>query len=191
MTPLKELLSHVKPQRRISVEYAGEFMPIKTNVTRLLDARQINYETREYDGSTFHSAEEVAALIGAPVEHVYKTIVVLREAKAKKPLLVMIAAGREIDLKKLAASLGEKKLKVAKHDEAEALTGLQVGGISALALLNKPFEVCLDRPALALTHLHLSGGQRGLDVKLAVTDLIALSKAQIVEATTEDGLRTA
>ena len=158
---------------------------MKTNVTRLLDSRKVHYETHEYDGSTFHSAEEVAALIGVPVEHVYKTIVVLREdAKAgKKPLLVMIAAQCEIDLKKLAASVGEKKLKVAKHDEAEALTGLQVGGISALALLNKPFEPCLDQSALALTHIHISGGQRGLDVKVAVKDLIALSKAKIVEAT--------
>ena len=58
---------------------------MKTNVTRLLDSRKIPYETNEYDGSTFHSADEVAALIGVPVEHVYKTIVVLREDKGKKP----------------------------------------------------------------------------------------------------------
>ena len=156
---------------------------MKTNVTRLLDSRKIKYEASEYDGSTFHSAEEVATLIGVPVEHVYKTIVVLREEKGKKPLLVMIAANHEIDLKKLAASVGEKKLKIARHDEAEAMTGLQVGGISALALLSKPFEVCLDQSATALSHIHISGGQRGLDVKLAVTDLIVLSKAKIVEAT--------
>jgi Cys-tRNA(Pro)/Cys-tRNA(Cys) deacylase len=58
-----------------------------------------------------------------------------------------------------------------------------VGGISALALLSKPFEVCLDRSATALSHIHISGGQRGLDVKVAVKDLIALSKAKVVEAT--------
>ena len=156
---------------------------MKTNVTRLLDSRKVHYETNEYDGSIFHSAEQVAALIGVPVDHVYKTIVVLREEKGKKPLLVMIAANREIDLRKLAAAVGEKKLKVAKHDEAEALTGLQVGGISSLALLNKPFDVCLDQAATALSHIHISGGQRGLDVKLAVKDLIALSKAKVVEAT--------
>src|SRR5512139_4244666 len=123
-------------------------MPIKNNVTRLLDSRQITYTTSEYDGSTFHSAEEVAHLIGVPVDQVYKTIVVLRDEKGRKPLLVMVAGQREIDLKKLAASVGEKKLHIAKHDEAEKLTGLQVGGISALALLSKPFEVCLDRTAL-------------------------------------------
>ncbi len=158
-------------------------MPIKNNVTRLLDARKIAYTAVEYDGSIFHSAEEVAHLIGVPVDQVYKTIVVLREEKGKKPLLVMVAAMREIDLKKLAVSVGEKKLHIAKHDEAEKLTGLQVGGISAVALLSKPFEVCLDRTALDFEQVHISGGQRGLDVKIGVKDLIALTKAKAVEAT--------
>jgi Cys-tRNA(Pro)/Cys-tRNA(Cys) deacylase len=158
-------------------------MPVKNNVTRLLDSRKVAYATVEYDGSQFHSADEVAQLIGVPVDQVYKTIVVLREDKTRKPLLVMVAAPREIDLKQLAASLGEKKLHIAKHDEAEQLTGLQVGGISALALLNKPFEVCLDRPALAFDHIHISGGQRGLDVQIGVKDLITLTKAKMVEAT--------
>ena len=158
-------------------------MSVKNNVTRLLDSRNIAYTTSEYDGAQFHSAEEVARLIGVPVEQVYKTIVVLREDKTRKPLLVMVAAPREIDLKKLAASVGEKKLKIAKHDEAEALTGLQVGGISALALLSKPFEVCLDRSALDFEQIHISGGQRGLDVQIGVKDLMALTKAKAVEAT--------
>ena len=158
-------------------------MAAKNNVTRLLDSRKIVYTTVEYDGSTFHSAEEVAHLIGVPVDQVYKTIVVLREEKGKKPLLVMVAADREIDLKKMAASVDEKKLHIAKHDEAEKLTGLQVGGISAVALLNKPFEVGLDRTALDFEHIHISGGQRGLDVKIGVKDLLALTKAKPVGAT--------
>jgi Cys-tRNA(Pro)/Cys-tRNA(Cys) deacylase len=157
-------------------------MPIKSNVTRLLDSRQIAYTTAEYDGSQFHSAETVARLIGVPVERLYKTIVVLREDRTRKPLLVMVAAEREIDLKKLAASLGEKKLRVARHDEAEALTGLQVGGISALALLSKPFEVYLDRPALEFERIHISGGQRGLDVQIGVKDLVSLTRAKVVDA---------
>lgn len=158
-------------------------MPIKNNVTRLLDSRRIEYEPVEYDSSEFHSAGEVAALIGVPESHVYKTIVVLREERGRKPLLVIVAGNREIDLRKLAASLGEKKLKVARHDEAEKLTGLQVGGISALALLNKPFEVCLDRSALDLAQLYVSAGQRGLNVKIGVQDLVQLTKAKVVEAT--------
>ena len=161
-------------------------MPIKNNVTRLLDSRRIEYETVEYDADEFHAATEVAALIGVPADHVYKTIVVRRESVAgaigRSPLLVMVPGDREIDLKQLAAALGEKKLRVATHDEAESLTGLQVGGISALALLNKPFEVCLDRSALELSHLYVSAGQRGLNVKIGVQDLIRLTKAKTVNA---------
>lgn len=156
-------------------------MPFRNNVTRLLDSRKIVYEVFEFPPEK-HSAEETAELLGVPPVYVYKTLVVLREAKGKKPLLVMVPAGRELNLKTLAASLGEKKLKMASQREAETLTGLQVGGISALALLNKGFEICLERAAPALPYIHISAGQRGANVRLAVPDLITLTKAKLVEA---------
>lgn len=155
-------------------------MPFRNNVTRLLDSRKISYEVFEFPPEK-HSAEETAELLGVPPERVYKTLVVLREAKGKKPLLVMVPAGRELNLKTLAAALGEKKLKMATQREAESLTGLQVGGISALALLNKGFEMCLDRAAQALPYIHISAGQRGANLRLAAPDLIALTNAKLVE----------
>lgn len=155
-------------------------MSFRNNVTRLLESRKIQYEVFELPPEK-HSAEETAELLGVPPEHVYKTLVVLREAKGKKPLLVMAPAGRELNLKTLAASLGEKKLKMATQREAEALTGLQVGGISALALLNKGFEICIERAALALPYIHISAGQRGANLRLNVSDLTTLTNARLVE----------
>lgn len=155
-------------------------MSFRNNVTRLLDSRKIQYEVFEFPPEK-HSAEETADLLGVPPERVYKTLVVLREAKAKKPVLVMVPAGRELNLKTLAASLGEKKLKMATQREAEALTGLQVGGISALALLNKGFEICLEQAAQALPYIHISAGQRGANLRLAVPDLITLTRAKLIE----------
>ena len=157
----------------------------KTNAQRLLDARQIPYESQVYDeAGAFHSAEQAAQLLDAPVESVYKTLVVLRETPHAKPLLVMIAANREVDLRQLARAVGDKKLRMATQREAEQLTGLQVGGISALALLNRGLEICIDRPALALEHIHVSSGVRGLDIKLRAADLIQLTNARVVDATT-------
>jgi prolyl-tRNA editing enzyme YbaK/EbsC (Cys-tRNA(Pro) deacylase) len=52
-----------------------------------------------------------------------------------------------------------------------------------LALLTKPFEACIDRPALERSHVYVSAGQRGLNVKISVQDLIQLTKAKIVDAT--------
>lgn len=57
-------------------------MPFRNNVTRLLDARQIKYEVFEFSPEK-RSAEGTAALLGAPPDHVYKTLVVLRERKAR------------------------------------------------------------------------------------------------------------
>ena len=160
---------------------------MRNNVTRLLDARKIPYTPVAYDATQFHSAEEVAELIGAPAAQVFKTIVVLREERGKRPLLVIVPGDREIDLRRLAAGLGEKKLRVAPQREAEALTRLQVGGISALALLNRGFEVYLDRSAerFAEDGIWVSGGQRGLNIRLRPADLLALTGGVYADAVAE------
>ncbi|MBI5305033.1 MAG: aminoacyl-tRNA deacylase [Chloroflexi bacterium] len=162
-------------------------MADKLNSMRLLDARKIAYTATTYDVSgEFHAATDAAQLLGAPVEDVYKTLVVLRDSpKAGKPILVMIASHREVDLKSLAKAVNEKKLRMATQREAEELTGLQVGGISALALLNRGFEICLDEPARLLDQIHISAGQRGVDVRLAVKDLLAVTNAKWVQATSD------
>lgn len=160
-------------------------MTDKLNSMRLLESRKIQYIASTYDTSDeFHSATDAAQFIGARVESVYKTLVVLREPpKSGKPILVMIASHREVDLKLLAKSLKEKSLRMATQKEAESLTGLQVGGISALALINRGFEVCIDEPALALEQIHISAGKRGVDMQLAVKDLVELTRAKAVKAT--------
>lgn len=159
-------------------------MPVRNNVTRLLDQRRVWYQPVEYDPTAFHSATEVAAMVGAPPEQVFKTIVVLREERGKRPLLVIVPGDGEVDLKRLAAGLGEKKLRVATQREAESLTKLQVGGISALALINRGYDVVLDRSAerYAEEGIYVSGGQRGLNVRIKPADLATLTGARPLDA---------
>ncbi len=160
-------------------------MTDKLNSMRLLDSSKIQYVARTYDDSgEFHSATDAAQLLGAPVESVYKTLVVLREPpKSGKPILVMVPAASEVDLKLLSKSLGEKKLRMATQKEAESLTGLQVGGISAMALINRGMQICIDETATTLDRIHISAGQRGVDLELGVKDLIELTRARVVRAT--------
>ena len=154
----------------------------KTNSMRLLESRNAPYTVHEFS-TDFHSADEVARLIDRPEAMVYKTLVVLRGKS--KPLLVMIASNRELDLKLLAQSMREKKLKMATHAEAESLTGLQVGGISALCLLNKGFDAYIDEPARALDEIVVSAGQRGLNLQLKTDDLVRITRARWVRATVD------
>lgn len=152
----------------------------RTNSMRLLDAHKVAYEVFTFS-TDIHSAIGVAEAVGLEPDTVYKTLVV--KPFQGKPLLVMVAGDAPIDLPALAASVGEKKLHMASQREAEALTGLQVGGISALALMNKGFVVCIDRAAQALTHVTVSAGQRGINLRLAVDDLIRITGARWVDAT--------
>ena len=147
---------------------------------RFLKALRIVYEECRFP-ETVQSASGVAAHLGIPAAQVYKTLVVL--PVHGRPLLVMIPGDREIHLKQLARVLGEKKLRMATQKEAEMLTGLKVGGISALALRHKNFQVYLDRTAEGLEKIFVSAGQRGVDVRLRVTDLVHTTGAVFVEAT--------
>jgi Cys-tRNA(Pro)/Cys-tRNA(Cys) deacylase len=125
-------------------------------------------------------ARETAEFLKVPPELVFKTIVVTRE-KPKRPILAVIPGESVVDLKLLAASLGEKKVHLPTEREAEGLTGLQAGGISPLALINKGFQVVLDSSAQKYAEIHISGGQRGLNIKLPVSDLIRLTKARVAD----------
>jgi Cys-tRNA(Pro)/Cys-tRNA(Cys) deacylase len=154
----------------------------KTNAMRMLGARKIPFETYTFDPD-IHSADGVAEALGLPAHQVYKTLVVMRQKG--RPLLVMVAGDRELDLKRLASAVGEKKLSMASYKEAEALTGLQVGGISALELLNRGFDVYIDRAATELSHILISAGCRGINLMLSVEDLIRITRARVIEATAE------
>jgi Cys-tRNA(Pro)/Cys-tRNA(Cys) deacylase len=86
---------------------------------------------------------------------------------------------RVVDLKLLAAFLNEKKVHLPTEREAEELTGLQAGGISPLALINKGFQVVIDSAAQGYEQIYISGGQRGLDIQLGVEDLVKLTNARV------------
>jgi Cys-tRNA(Pro)/Cys-tRNA(Cys) deacylase len=151
-------------------------MPIVNNVTRLLDARKVLYKVFELPAEKL-GADETARLLGVDPELVYKTIVITRPKG--KPILAVIPGPHQVDLKLLAAALGEKKVSLPTENEAEELTGLQAGGISPLALVNKGFQVVISREAKNRSSIHISGGQRGLNIQLAVMSLVELTHARI------------
>ena len=149
------------------------------NVTRLLDSRKIPYKAFELPPEKL-GALETARLLGVSPEIVYKTIVVTRP-KPGKLILAVIPGPNRVDLKLLAAALNEKKVSLPTEREAEQLTGLQAGGISPLALLNKGFQVVIDASAQEQAEVHVSGGQRGLNVRLPVSALAGLTRARFAE----------
>lgn len=156
-------------------------MSITNNVTRFLDARKVKYTAHELPAEKL-GALEAAEYMGVPAGQVFKTIVTKREKG--KPVLAVVPGPQAVNLKLLASFFGEKKMHLPTEREAEQLTGLQAGGISPLALINKGFQVVIDETAQGFDEIYISGGQRGLDIRIGVGDLVKLTNARVAPVST-------
>ena len=141
----------------------------------MLVAKGIVFETHELPAEKLGGLE-AAAFLGVDPEQMFKTIVAIRP-EGGKPVLALVPAPAQLDLKALGRLLGGRKLQVSTQAQAEKLTGLQVGGISPLALLAKGFAIVIDESALAFERVYVSGGQRGLNLSLPPKSLLELTAA--------------
>lgn len=146
----------------------------KTLAMRVLEAHRVPYEPCYYDVEEHLPADAVAAIIGLPPEQVFKTLVTLPQAPGARPVLALMPAGAQLDLKKLAEAVGEKKMQMASQRDAERLTGLEKGGISPLALMDRGYRVASDETIILFDRIELSAGKVGAGVIVQVEGLLAL-----------------
>ena len=149
------------------------------NVTRFLDSRKVPFTVFELPREKL-GGEETAHLLNALPEVVFKSIVILRKGSGK-PILAVVPGNMEVNLKKLAASVGEKKVSPATQREAEKITRLQAGGISPLALINRGFEIVIHRSVQELEEVHVSGGELGVNIRLSSSALVDLTRAKVAD----------
>ena len=154
-------------------------MMASNNVTRFLDNRNVPYTSYDLPRHKI-GAEKVAELLSVPLSIIYKCIVVERKNPGK-PILAVVPGDKEVDLKKLAKAVGEKKVSPATQKAAENLTKLQAGGISPLALINRGFEIVMDESVTEQELVHISGGELGVNIRLFPRDLVSLTNAAVVK----------
>lgn len=156
--------------------------PVKLNTMRILEQQNVVYEVLQYPDD-IRDAEEVAEALGLPYFTVYKTLIVeaVDRPDLKKPYIALVASDDQLDLKKMASLVGVKKMRLASHKDAEAWTGLQVGGISPLGLLDKQWQVYLDQPATDNQHIVISAGQRGYQLRVPVIPLVSVIRARLAD----------
>ncbi len=153
----------------------------KTLAMHVLEGHGIPYEPVYYEVVQHLTAAEVAAVIGLPPEQTFKTLVVLPERAGARPILALVPGDSQLDPKKLAAAAGEKKVQMAPQREAERLTGLDKGGISPLALLDKGWSVYVDETAILFDRIEVSAGKVGIGVLAPVDGLLAVLGARVAD----------
>lgn len=150
---------------------------IKTNVMRLLDAAGIPYRAMEYEVDENNlGGEHVAELIGMPPEQVFKTLVAKGEKKGV--VVFCIPVNLELNLKKAAAVIGDKKLEMLPVKELLNTTGYIRGGCSPIGM-KKSFPTYMDETAILYDEITVSAGVRGCQLCIPRDQLISYIGAKL------------
>ncbi|WP_100407452.1 Cys-tRNA(Pro) deacylase [Bacillus solitudinis] len=149
----------------------------KTNAMRLLEKEKVEYKMISYhaeDGEIDGLA--VAKKIGRDVEIVYKTLV---SQGVSKYYVFVIPVEAELDLKKAAKAVGEKKIDMIPVKEILSVTGYVRGGCSPIGM-KKLFPTFIDQRAKLLETMIVSGGMIGMQIELKVENLAEITRAHFV-----------
>lgn len=139
----------------------------KTNVMRILDSKNIKYDTYTYNFEDKNDIKNTSELINKPPEIIYKTLV----TKSNRDYYVFIIPINEhLDLKKAANSVNEKKIEMIKEKELYPLTGYVHGGCSPIGM-KKFFKTTFHDDVKTQREIIFNGGKVGVQIKVNVSDI--------------------
>lgn len=147
----------------------------KTNALRLLDRMKVPYEVHTYPCEEFSGGEDVARQLGLDPADVCKTLVTV--GKSGGHYVFVLPVSGELDRKKAAALVGEKSLEMLPVKDLLAVTGYIRGGCTAIGM-KKAFPTVLEESLRDKPFIYVSGGKRGLQLRLSPGDLAKAANAR-------------
>lgn len=152
---------------------------IRTNCMRLLENAGVPFELLEYEADEQNlSGVHVAQQTGVPVEQVFKTLVVKGEKRGY--LVFCIPVAEELDLKKAAAAVGDKKIEMVHVKELLGLTGYVRGGCSPVGM-KKKFPTWFDETVILYDRIAISAGVRGGQLFIDQEKLLSYLQAECID----------
>lgn len=146
-------------------------MAKKTNAVREVEAAGVAHRVITFECPEAISGVEVAETLGEDADRVFKTLVT--QAKSGEHYVFMVPVACELDLKKAAASVGEKAVAMIKARELLPLTGYVHGGCSPIGMKTS-YRTVIDETAQLYDTIMFSGGRIGCQLEMAPDDLDAL-----------------
>ena len=148
----------------------------KTNVMRLLDAAGIAYESKSYPVDEQDlSAVHAAAMLGLNVEILFKTLVL--QGDKVKYFVCCIPGAEEVDLKKAARAVGDKKVEMLPMKELLGVAGYVRGACSPIGM-KKKFPLFIDETCELYDKIAVSAGVRGTMLLVSPEALIRYTGAE-------------
>ena len=156
-------------------------MEEKTNVMRILEQKKIKYNRSSYASTQAISGMEVATALNQDPNCVFKTLVTVGTSRSNYVFLVPV--NKELNLKKAAKSVNEKKVEMIKAKELLPLTGYIHGGCSPIGM-KKQFKTVINTTAQNFEKIIFSAGKIGYQVEMSLENLqkvINFTLADIVD----------
>ena len=155
----------------------------KTNAARLLDRAKIKYELIPYvvDENNL-AATHVAEQLGEDIAMVFKTLVLVGDRTGH--IVCVVPGNHEVDLKAAARASGNKWVEMIPMKELLPTTGYIRGGCTPIGM-KKRFPTYIHSTALNFPFIYISAGVRGLQIKIAPTDLINFVGAEAGDLSVE------
>lgn len=151
----------------------------KTNAARLLDRAGIAYELIPYEvDENDLAATHVAESLGEPIERVYKTLVLRGDRNGH--FVCVVQGDREVDLKAAAKASGNKSADLIPMKELLPTTGYIRGGCSPIGMKRR-FPTFIDSSCDAFDYIYISAGVRGLQLRIAPSDLVRFVGAELAQ----------
>lgn len=152
----------------------------KTNVMRLLEQQQVDYVSHSHPVKNALSGTEMAMLMGEDPAHVFKTLVTV--GHSGEHFVFMVPVAKELNLKKAAAAVGEKKIEMIRAKELLPLTGYVHGGCSPIGM-KKLFRTVIDASAARYPTIIFSAGKIGYQVELPLESLQSVIRVDTADLT--------
>lgn len=152
---------------------------IKTNAMRLLESQGIVFKTQDYEvDENDLSGEHVAHQVGKPADQVFKTLILRGENAGY--FVCCIPSNFEVDLKKAARAIKDKKAEMIHLKDLQRITGYIRGGCSPVGM-KKDFPTFIDETAILFDEILISAGVRGTMMIIEPNDLINYVNAEIID----------
>jgi Cys-tRNA(Pro)/Cys-tRNA(Cys) deacylase len=152
----------------------------KTNPMRILDRAKVDYTVHDYSSTGSVAAIDVASVLGEDPKEVFKTLVT--QGKSERYYVFVVPSDRELDLKKAAASVGEKSVQMIPSKELQPVTGYIHGGCSPLGM-RKQLRTVVDISAKDCGRFYVSGGKVGCQLELSTEDFFRSGDYRVAELT--------
>ncbi len=124
------------------------------------------------------AATHVAESLGEPIERVYKTLVLRGDRNGH--FVCVVQGDREVDLKAAAKASGNKSADLIPMKELLPTTGYIRGGCSPIGMKRR-FPTFIDSSCEAFDYIYISAGVRGLQLRIAPSDLVRFVGAELAQ----------